>query len=60
VHGEDRSWRGLFFAYPAIINPDGKEAKKTSAEITSWSIKIKYSSFNNTKTQDVWILVAEK
>jgi hypothetical protein len=50
----------LFFAHPAIINPDGKEAKKTSIEIARRSIEIIYSSFNNKKPQDVWIFLADE
>jgi hypothetical protein len=52
--------RRLLFAYPAIINPDRKETQKTSTEISGWSAEIIHSSFNNTKTQNVRILLADE
>jgi hypothetical protein len=52
--------RRLFLAHPAIINPDRKETKKTGTEIPGRSVEIIHSRFNNTKTQDVWILLADE
>ena len=52
--------RRLFLAHPAIINPDRKETEKTGTEIPGRSVEIIHSRFNNTKTQDVWILLADE
>ena len=50
----------LFPAHPAVINPDREKTETASAEIPGRSVEIIYSGFNNTKTQDVWILLAEE
>jgi hypothetical protein len=56
----DRHPRRLFFAHPAVIDPDDKQTKNTGGEIAGWSVKIKYPGFNDTKTQDVGIFLASK
>src|SRR5580765_7292482 len=53
-------YRRLFLAHPAVIHPDRKETEKTGSEIPRRSIEIINAGFNDTKTQDVWVPLADE